>query len=63
MFIGAETKIGELADFAVVATSYGPDDRPLGTLGVIGPNYMNYSKVISLVDFTAELVSDVITRR
>jgi heat-inducible transcriptional repressor len=63
VFIGAETEIGGLADFSVVASSYGPEDRPLGTLGVIGPNWMNYPKVISLVEFTAELVSDVIARR
>ena len=60
VFIGAETNIEELADFSVVATSYGPEERPLGTLGVIGPTWMNYSKVIPLVDFTAELVSGAI---
>ena len=37
--------------------------RPLGTLGVIGPMRMNYSKVITLVDFTAQLVSGVIAKR
>jgi heat-inducible transcriptional repressor len=67
VFIGAETHIEELADFTVVATSYGaPGEelvRPLGTLGVIGPTRMNYSKVINLVDFTAQLVSGVIGKR
>ncbi len=70
VFIGAETHIDELADFTVVATSYGQpgegsddDLRPLGTLGVIGPTRMNYSKVINLVDFTAQMVSGVIGRR
>ncbi len=68
VFIGAETNIQELADFTVVATSYGvqsPDEgmRALGTLGVIGPTRMNYSKVINLVDFTAQLVNSVIGKR
>jgi heat-inducible transcriptional repressor len=63
VFIGAETQIGELADFSVVAASYGPEERPLGTLGVIGPTFMNYSKVISLVDFTAEMITSVIARK
>ncbi len=66
VFIGAETHIEELADFTVVATSYGvpgEDNRPLGTLGVIGPTRMNYQKVINLVDFTAQLVSGVIGKR
>lgn len=63
VFIGAETRIDELSDFSVVATAYGPEEKPLGTLGVIGPTWMNYSKVISLVDFTAELVSGAIAKR
>jgi heat-inducible transcriptional repressor len=70
VFIGAETQIDELKDFTVVATTYGlppggvdGDGRPLGTLGVIGPMRMNYSKVINLVDFTAQLVSGVIGKR
>lgn len=64
VFIGAETNISELSDFTLVATSYGGDgDSPLGTLGVIGPTRMNYSKVITLVDFTAQLISGVIAKR
>jgi heat-inducible transcriptional repressor len=65
VFIGAETAIDELSDFTIVATSYGVEGetKPLGTLGVIGPTRMNYSKVITLVDFTAQLVSGVIAKR
>jgi heat-inducible transcriptional repressor len=72
VFIGAETQIEELADFTVVLAPYGAapasagggdEPRALGTLGVIGPTRMNYSKVIALVDFTAQLVSNVIARR
>ena len=72
VFIGAETHIDELADFSVIATPYGtPSEgaegeemvKPLGTLGVIGPTRMNYSKVINLVDFTAQLVSGLIGKR
>ncbi|MGZ3439556.1 MAG: heat-inducible transcriptional repressor HrcA, partial [Polyangia bacterium] len=69
VFIGAETAIQELSDFTIVATTYGAasgdggEGRPLGTLGVIGPTRMNYSKVITLVDFTAQLVSGLIAKR
>ncbi len=62
VFIGAETQMAPLRDMSVVAAAYGPEDRPLGTLGVIGPQHMNYSKVISLVDFTAHLLSDMLSR-
>jgi heat-inducible transcriptional repressor len=65
VFIGAETNVAELSDFTIVATNYGVegDGKPLGTLGVIGPTRMNYSKVITLVDFTAQLVSGLIAKR
>ena len=63
VWLGAETPFGEVADVSVVATNYGPDDRPVGSIAVIGPTRMNYSKVIPLVDFTAELVSGVLGPR
>jgi heat-inducible transcriptional repressor len=63
VWLGAETPFGEVADISVVATNYGPDDRPVGSIAVIGPTRMNYSKVIPLVDFTAELVSGVLGPR
>jgi heat-inducible transcriptional repressor len=62
VFIGSETQLASLENMTLVAAAYGPEDRPLGTLGVIGPQRMNYSKVISLVDFTAQMLSDVLNR-
>ncbi len=60
VWLGAETPFASFADVSVVASNYGPGDRPVGTIAVIGPTYMNYSKVIPLVDFTAELVTGLI---
>jgi heat-inducible transcriptional repressor len=60
VWLGADTPFAEVGDLSVVATPYGPEDRPVGTIAVIGPTRMNYSKVIPLVDFTAELVSGVL---
>lgn len=60
VFIGAESSIPELADFTVVTRPYGTGDLAVGVLGVIGPTRMNYSKVIALVDFTAQLLSGVL---
>ena len=40
--------------------SYGTGERPIGALAVIGPMRMNYGKVISIVDFTADVVSQVL---
>ena len=63
VWLGADTPFSELGDLSVVATPYGPEDRPVGSIAVIGPTRMNYSKVIPLVDFTAELVSGLIATK
>lgn len=62
VFIGAEANLADLTEISVVAASYGDEDRPLGTIGVIGPSRMNYSKVIPLVDFTADVITEVLPR-
>jgi heat-inducible transcriptional repressor len=43
---------------AVVASSYGGGEAPLGVLGVIGPSRMNYRRVIPLVDFLSEVITE-----
>jgi heat-inducible transcriptional repressor len=63
VWLGADTPIVGVDDLSVVAGPYGPEDRPVGSIAVIGPTRMNYSKVIPLVDFTAELVSDVLAAK
>ena len=62
VFIGAEANLADLTEISVVAASYGGGDRPLGTIGVIGPSRMSYSKVIPLVDFTADVITEVLPR-
>jgi heat-inducible transcriptional repressor len=58
--LGAETAVEALGDSSVVAASYGPEDHPLGAIAVIGPTRMNYGKVMSVVDFTADLISEIV---
>jgi heat-inducible transcriptional repressor len=62
VFIGADANLADLTDVSVVAASYGGEGRPLGTIGVIGPARMNYSRVIPLVDFTAEMIGETLTK-
>lgn len=63
VFIGAEANLADHTDVSVVAASYGGEERPLGTIGVIGPSRINYSKVISLVDFTADVLGKALPKR
>ena len=62
VFIGGEANLPDLTDISVVAATYGGEGRPLGTIGVIGPSRMNYSKVIPLVDFTAEVITEALPK-
>ena len=61
VFLGAETAFGPLEDSSVIAMPYGPEERPVGAIAVIGPMRMNYGKVMSIVDFTAEMISQLIS--
>jgi heat-inducible transcriptional repressor len=66
VFLGAETAMQALSGSSIVAMPYGPEETPIGALAVIGPMRMNYSKVMSVVDFTADTVSQLLaelTRR
>jgi heat-inducible transcriptional repressor len=60
VFLGAETANQALSSTSIVGVSYGPEEQPIGALAVIGPMRMNYSKVMSVVDFTADTVSQLI---
>jgi len=43
---------------AVVASSYGAEEAPLGVLGVIGPSRMDYGRVIPLVEFLSQTITE-----
>jgi len=60
VFLGAETAHAALSESSVVAVPYGADERPIGAIAVIGPMRMNYGKVMSVVDFTADLLGDLL---
>ncbi len=62
IFIGMESRCEATKNFSLITATYAKNQKLLGTLGVIGPTRMNYSKVISIVDFTAKMVSDLYDR-
>ena len=49
--IGSENKIQDLNDCSVVTASYSVNGVELGTIGVLGPTRMDYSKVISALEY------------
>lgn len=63
VFIGTENRLFPHTDMSVVtAQARGADQRLLGTIGVIGPRYMNYRQIVPLVDQTAQVMSQVMAR-
>lgn len=61
VLIGKETRCRKIKDLSLVTSAYCINGRPVGVLGIIGPRRMEYSKVVSLVDFMAQMVSKVLT--
>jgi heat-inducible transcriptional repressor len=57
VFIGSENSLIGLSHCSLVLSNYRRGGRVLGTLGVLGPIRMEYSKVIPLVDSTAKRLS------
>ncbi|RLC45463.1 MAG: heat-inducible transcription repressor HrcA [Candidatus Coatesbacteria bacterium] len=62
IFIGKECDIQELNDCSLVAGSYECNNQVLGTVGVLGPTRMQYARLIAIVDFTAKLMSRLVSR-
>ncbi|MGN6550246.1 MAG: heat-inducible transcriptional repressor HrcA [Pararhizobium sp.] len=58
IFIGAENKLFSLSGSSLVVAPYrDADERIIGAVGVIGPTRLNYSRIVPMVDYTAQLVS------
>lgn len=57
VLIGEDSELTSELDFSVVAAPYGVGERPLGTLGIVGPSRMDYETIIPLVNFLRETLS------
>jgi len=60
--IGREHSRPELEDLSLVKTTYKIGNKPIGILGIMGPKRMEYSKMISLVNFIANIVNGAMDR-
>jgi heat-inducible transcriptional repressor len=55
--IGAESGLPELRDLSLVTTTYKYHDRVVGVLGILGSKRMEYSRMMSLVEYLSDFVS------
>ncbi|MGB2578476.1 heat-inducible transcriptional repressor [Elusimicrobium simillimum] len=58
--IGSENHIKEFKDLSVITSAYKVGDKTIGMLGIIGPKHMEYTRMISLVDFIGNLLEGTI---
>jgi heat-inducible transcriptional repressor len=61
VIIGSETPFRDIQECSFVTHTYTYDDRTMGVLGVVGPKRMEYPRMMALVDYTAALVSQILT--
>jgi heat-inducible transcriptional repressor len=62
IFIGSENKLFSLSGSSLIVAPFHDDKRKIvGVLGVIGPTRINYARIIPMVDYTAKLVSRLLT--
>jgi heat-inducible transcriptional repressor len=62
IFIGSENKLFSLSGSSLIVAPFHDERRKVvGVLGVIGPTRINYARIIPMVDYTAKLVSRLLT--
>ena len=59
--IGPETGVPEMADCSIVTAAYSTRGGQQGTIGVIGPTRMQYSKVLSILNIIGHQLTDMFT--
>ena len=58
IYIGEETEKEELKNFSIVTFNHLVEGRDIGTIGIIGPTRMDYSKVISVMKYISKKLND-----
>ena len=58
IYIGDENENDELKDFSIVTFKHSVGNMDLGTIGIIGPKRMNYSKVISVMKYISKKLNE-----
>ncbi|MBT9173683.1 MAG: Heat-inducible transcription repressor HrcA [Syntrophomonadaceae bacterium] len=58
--IGTENPLQEVSECSLVTASYMLYDRPLGTLGVLGPTRMDYGKVVVIMQRIMEKINALV---
>lgn len=60
--IGNESKVEILEDLSLVLNNYGVPRKVGGTIGVIGPTRMDYTRAISAVNYVSGVLNDLLSK-
>lgn len=60
--IGKENKLSEMENCSLITATYSVGNEPVGTIAILGPTRMEYSRVISLLDFLSNDMSRALTK-
>ncbi|MGQ9630082.1 MAG: heat-inducible transcriptional repressor HrcA [bacterium] len=60
--IGSENEVEGMDGCSLVSVPYTVGDKIIGSLGLIGPTRMAYPKAVSIVNYTASVVSEILTK-
>ena len=58
VYIGSESDKEELKNFSIVTFNHLLEDKDIGTIGIIGPKRMDYSKVISVMKYISKKINE-----
>ena len=58
IYIGEESERDELKNFSIITFNRLLEGKDIGTIGIIGPTRMDYSKVISVMKYISKKIND-----
>ena len=62
VIIGKENKVHQLKNCSLITATYSFNGKIIGSIGVVGPTRMKYSKVISVVDCLTQNLNDILSK-
>ncbi len=60
--IGSENPYEDVQECSIVISNYKIDEKNIGSIGVIGPTRMDYSKAVSVVEYVGRAFSRLLTK-
>ena len=62
IYIGSENQLFSLSGSSVIVSPYRDSEQKIvGILGVIGPTRLNYARIVPMVDYTARVLSSMLS--